>query len=86
MYNDFIDKVKNVIVPKLHIMQSLDYVSLFPSVPYELVKKSIKKRCNNIKMHTKILFNEFMKGLEIVMLHYIFKMIISITNKSMAFL
>ena len=65
--NDFIDKVKNVTVPKHHIMASLDVVSLFPSVPYELVKKSIKKRWNNIKMHTKMPFKEFIKGLEILM-------------------
>ena len=39
---DFIEKVKNIIVPKQHIMASLDVVTLFPGVPYELVKNSIK--------------------------------------------
>ena len=57
---DFMNKVKNVIVPKHHIMASMDVVSLFPSVSYE-------KRWNNINMHTELPFEEFMKGLEILM-------------------
>ena len=48
-------------------MASLDVVSLFPSVPYEFVKNSIKKRWKDIKKHTKLPFNEFMKGLEVLM-------------------
>ena len=42
--SDFIEKVKNVNIPKHHIMASLDVVSLFPSILYEFVKSSIKKR------------------------------------------
>ena len=42
-------------------------VSLFPSVPYESVKNSIKKRWKDIKSRTKLPFNGFMKGLDMLM-------------------
>ena len=65
--SDFMEKVKNVNIPKHHIMATLDVVSSFPSVPYEFVKNSIKKRWKDIKKHTKMSFKEFMKGLDILM-------------------
>ena len=40
---DFKEKVKNILIPKNSLMASLDIVSLYASVPYELVKESIKK-------------------------------------------
>ena len=40
---DFEEKVQNILIPKNSLMDSLDVVSLYLSVPYELVKESIKK-------------------------------------------
>ena len=48
-------------------MASLDIVSLFLSVPYEFVKNSIKKRWKDIQSPTKLPFNEFIIGLDILM-------------------
>ena len=46
-------------MPKNSIMASLDIVSLYPSVPYELVKESIKKRWKDMLKHTKMNLAEF---------------------------
>ena len=48
-------------------MASSDIVSLYPSVPYELVTKSIKKRWKDIHKHTNINMAEFLKRLEVLM-------------------
>ena len=45
---DIKSKVKNISISQNHIMTSLDVVCLFPTVPKELVYKSIKKRWNDI--------------------------------------
>ena len=37
------EKIKNITLPSSHIMASLDTISLFPSIPFELVEKSFKK-------------------------------------------
>ena len=48
-------------------MAPLDIVLLYPSVRYELVKESIKKRWKDIHKHTKMNLAEFLKGLESLM-------------------
>ena len=58
---DFKDKIKNVIVPSHHCMVSLDIVSMYPSIPFELVKKSIEKRWKEIKRHTCLTKELFLK-------------------------
>ena len=50
-------------------MAALDLVSLFPSVPYKFVKKSVKRRWKDMKK--KLPFNEFLKGLEFLKLYKI---------------
>ena len=61
---DFKIKVSNINVPQDHIMAYVDVLSLFP-VQKELGYKSIKKRWNDMKLHTKLPLEEFLEDLDI---------------------
>ena len=52
---------------KNSVISSFDVVYLYPSVPYEWEKESIKKRWKDIKSHTKMTLACFMKGLDVLM-------------------
>lgn len=52
---DFIKKVKDFIIPDDHILISLDAVSLFASIPQQLVINSLFKRFNKLHNNCKIL-------------------------------
>ena len=70
---DFKEQIQNIRIPSNHTMASLDVESMFPSIPIELVKKSIQKRWNKIKTHTSMPQSEFIRGLEILMDSLYFK-------------
>ena len=52
---DFKEKVQNISIPQKSVMAFLDVVSLYPSVSYELGKRSIKKKWKEIHKHLNIL-------------------------------
>ena len=48
-------------------MGSLEVVSLFPSIPFELFQASIKRRWKQIKKHTNLPQKKFLNGFETFM-------------------
>jgi hypothetical protein len=46
--------IQNIQLPQNYILISLDVIKLFPSIPLRLIIKSINKRWQQIKEHTKI--------------------------------
>jgi len=62
---DFKNKIKNKIVSNGHAILSLDVSSLFTNIPTDLVTKLIKKHWIDIKEHTTINLNSFIKGTEL---------------------
>lgn len=56
-----VEDIKNLKIPKDHVMISLDVKSLFPSVPVDLIVQSIKKRWEDIKKNTEIDKDLFIK-------------------------
>ncbi|XP_060537265.1 uncharacterized protein LOC132708734 [Cylas formicarius] len=53
-------------LPNKYVLVSLDVVSLFSNIPYNLVEKSIKKHWNRIRNHTDLSQISFLKILQFV--------------------
>lgn len=64
---DFINKIKNIKIPDNYIMVSLDVVNMYPSIPFDLIKSSIKNRWEDIKKCTDIPLKEFLSGLDLLL-------------------
>ncbi|XP_075150376.1 uncharacterized protein LOC142224486 [Haematobia irritans] len=60
----FRDKIKNLTIKNDEKLISFDVVSLFPSVPVDLAIKIIEERWDEIKMHTDMTKNLFIKVLK----------------------
>lgn len=56
---EFCQYVNNICLPTGHILVSFDVVSLFTSIPKELVRHSIFRRWNDIENHTPICLDLF---------------------------
>ena len=63
---DFMNKIKDIIIPEVYIMISLDAVSTYHNVPLAFVKESIKNKWEEIKKYTKIPYDEFSVGSDLL--------------------
>ena len=61
----FKHKINNISIPKNSTIISLDIVSMFTNITWDLKTKSIKKRWNVIKQHTFFNDREFNRTLKI---------------------
>ena len=61
---EFCQYVHTVTVPAGYIMVSFDVVSLFSSIPIELVRKSIIKHWENISAHTPMCLDLFLETVQ----------------------
>jgi len=62
-----IEKLKNVKLNDRHVLLSLDVVSLFNNIPLDLAVDSVSKRLDNILEDCKILKNEFIIALKMIL-------------------
>jgi len=62
-----IEKLKNVKLDDRHVLLSLDVVSLFTNIPLDLAIDSVSKRLDNILEDCKILKNEFILALKMIL-------------------
>ena len=70
---EFLEKIKNIKIPENYVMMSLDVVSMYPTIPLDLIKKGINNRWNEIKKYTDIPINEFLIGLDVLVNSTYFK-------------
>lgn len=64
---DFMEKIKDIIIPDNHILISSDVTSLYTNVSKKLVIESIKKIFPEISNKFKIPLNEMVKGVKLIM-------------------
>ena len=69
----FKESIQNLKIPPDHIMVSFDVVSMFPSIPLDLIKKSIISNWKEIEKHTKIPQKEFLKAIDFLINSTYFK-------------
>ena len=64
---EFMSKIKNVKIPDNHVLVSFDVKSLFTNVPNTRIIESLRKRWDHISKKHRIPWNEFEKGLELLL-------------------
>lgn len=62
---DFVKDIKTTVVPTDYIIISLDVVSMYTSIPKQLVIETITKKWKDIKQHTIMSKNIFIEGIQL---------------------
>lgn len=63
---DLVDEISNMQLPDNYVLISLDVISLFPSLPWELIKLAIEENWETITTYTDIPLLQFLDLLEII--------------------
>lgn len=70
---EFVDSLKNILVPKGYILVSLDVTSLFTNIPISLAIELIKKYWVRVEQHTRLNLAEFLRLFELCVDNSFFK-------------